>query len=171
MLSEMSYRGKQVLYNITYKRTLKKIQMNVQYIQNKNKLTGIENKLTLPNGRGRRSVTNQDYAINRYKFITRKIDKQQDIPQSRLPRWLWGQRARLATQETSERRVWSLGQKDPLEKGTATHSSILIWRIPWTKEPGGLQPIRSQRIRWDWSDYYTHIRKLTQYSIIISNEV
>ena len=32
----------------------------------------------------------------------------------------------------------SLGQKDPLEKGMATHSSILTWRIPWAEEPGGL---------------------------------
>ena len=35
--------------------------------------------------------------------------------------------------------VQSLGQKDPLEKGMATHSSILTWRIPWTEEPDGLQ--------------------------------
>ena len=34
--------------------------------------------------------------------------------------------------------VRSLGQEDPLEKGMATHSSILAWRIPWTEEPGGL---------------------------------
>ena len=34
--------------------------------------------------------------------------------------------------------VQSLGRKDPQEKGTATHSSILAWRIPWTEEPGGL---------------------------------
>ena len=34
--------------------------------------------------------------------------------------------------------VPSLGGKDPLEEGTATHSSILVWRIPWTEEPGGL---------------------------------
>ena len=34
--------------------------------------------------------------------------------------------------------VWSLGQKNPLEEGVATHSSILAWRIPWTEEPGGL---------------------------------
>ena len=33
--------------------------------------------------------------------------------------------------------VRSLGQEDPLEKGTATYSSILAWRIPWTEEPGG----------------------------------
>ena len=45
----------------------------------------------------------------------------------------------LGTQETQ---VQSLGQKeeDPLEKGMATHSSILAWRIPWTEEPGGLSP-------------------------------
>jgi len=41
-----------------------------------------------------------------------------------------------ATQETCVR---SLGQEDPLEKGMTTHSSILAWRISWTKEPGGLQ--------------------------------
>ena len=35
--------------------------------------------------------------------------------------------------------VQSLGREDPLEKGMATHSSILAWRIPWTEEPGGLQ--------------------------------
>ena len=38
-----------------------------------------------------------------------------------------------------------LGQEDPLEKGMATHSSILTWRIPWTEEPGGLQSMRSQK--------------------------
>ena len=35
--------------------------------------------------------------------------------------------------------VWSLGQEDPLQQGTATHSSILAWRIPWTGEPDGQQ--------------------------------
>ena len=35
------------------------------------------------------------------------------------------------------------GQEDPLEEGTATHSSVLAWRSPWTEEPGGLQSIRS----------------------------
>ena len=41
-----------------------------------------------------------------------------------------------AVQETQ---VQSLGQEDPLEKGMATHSSILAWRIPWTEEPDRLQ--------------------------------
>ena len=40
--------------------------------------------------------------------------------------------------------IWSLGWEDPLEKGMATHSSILAWRIPWTEEPGGLQSMGSQ---------------------------
>ena len=42
--------------------------------------------------------------------------------------------------------VQSLGPEDPLEKGIATHSSILAWRIPWTEEPGGTQSLGSQRI-------------------------
>ena len=40
--------------------------------------------------------------------------------------------------------VQSLGQEDPLEKGMATHSSILAWRILWTQEPGGLQSMGSK---------------------------
>ena len=44
-----------------------------------------------------------------------------------------------------ETQVQSLGRDDPLEKGMATHSSILAWRIPRTKEPGGLQSMRLQR--------------------------
>ena len=45
--------------------------------------------------------------------------------------------------------IQSLGQEDPLEKGMATHSSILAWRIPWTEEPGGLQLMGLQRVRHD----------------------
>ena len=41
------------------------------------------------------------------------------------------------------------GQKDPLEKGMATLSSILAWKIPWTEEPGGLQSMGSQRVGYD----------------------
>ena len=43
----------------------------------------------------------------------------------------------------------SLGCEDPLEKGMATHSSILAWKISWTEEPGGLQSMRSQRVGHD----------------------
>ena len=45
-----------------------------------------------------------------------------------------------------EIQIQSLGQENPLEKGMATHSSILAWRIPWTEEPGRLQFMGSQRI-------------------------
>ena len=48
-----------------------------------------------------------------------------------------------------ENLVQSLGWEDPLEKGMATLSSILAWRIPWTKEPGRLQSMGSQRVRHD----------------------
>ena len=41
------------------------------------------------------------------------------------------------------------GRSDPLEKGMATHSSILSWRIPWTEEPGRVQSMRSQRVEHD----------------------
>ena len=50
----------------------------------------------------------------------------------------------LAMQESW---VQSLGQEDSLEKGVATHFSILAWRIPWTEQPGGLQSMGSQRTR------------------------
>ena len=43
--------------------------------------------------------------------------------------------------------VQSLGQEGPLEKGMATHSSILAWKIPWTEEPGGLQSMGLHRVR------------------------
>ena len=46
--------------------------------------------------------------------------------------------------EMQEIQVQSLGQEDPLEKGTATYSSILAWRIPWTEDPGGLQSMELQ---------------------------
>ena len=48
--------------------------------------------------------------------------------------------------KVQETRVQSLAREDPLEKGMATHSSILAWRIPWTEEPGGLQSMGSQRV-------------------------
>ena len=51
-----------------------------------------------------------------------------------------------ATQETQ---VQSLGQEDLLEKGMATHSSILAWRITWTEEPGGLLSMGLQRVGHD----------------------
>ena len=66
--------------------------------------------------------------------------------------------------------VLSLGQEDPLEEGTATHSSILAWRIPWTEEPGGLQSTGLQRVEHHSSSlantWLIHVvvhQKLTQH--------
>ena len=49
----------------------------------------------------------------------------------------------------------SLGWEDPLQKGMATHSSILAWKIPWTGEPCGLQSMRSQRVEPKWAHTQT----------------
>ena len=70
---------------------------------------------------------------------------------------MWTNRACLVAQEVKklpavhETWVQSLGQEDTLEKGIATHSSILAWRIPWTEEPGRLQSMESQRVGHDWA--------------------
>ena len=50
-----------------------------------------------------------------------------------------------------DRETWlrSLGREDPLEKEMATHSSALAWEVPWTEEPGGLQSVGLQRVRYD----------------------
>ena len=57
--------------------------------------------------------------------------------------------------------VWSLGWEDPLEKEMATYSSILVWKILWTEEPGRLPSMGSQRVRHDWATslyfYFTFV--------------
>ena len=55
-----------------------------------------------------------------------------------------------------ETQVQSLSQEDPLEKGMATHPSVLAWRIPWTEESDGVQKMGSQRVGHDWATN-THI--------------
>ena len=65
------------------------------------------------------------------------------------PHWaslVFNRKNRPAVHKTQ---VQSLGQKDPLEKETATHSNILAWEIPWTEKPGGLESLVSQRVRCD----------------------
>ena len=59
----------------------------------------------------------------------------------------------------------SLGQEDLLEEGMATHSSILSWRIPWTKEPGGLQSMGSQRIGMTEVTEHAHVNKTRMITI------
>ena len=53
--------------------------------------------------------------------------------------------------------VWSLGWENLLEKGMATHSYILAWRIPWTEEPDGPQSMGSQRVGYDWVTWHACI--------------
>ena len=63
-----------------------------------------------------------------------------------------------AVQETQ---VWSLSWEDPLEKGMATHSSILVWKIPWTEEAGRPQSMGSQRVVHDATNNFTfHFRHI-----------
>ena len=50
-----------------------------------------------------------------------------------------------------KRHGFNVGWEDPLEKGMAAHSNILAQRIPWTEEPGKLQPMGSQRVKHDWA--------------------
>ena len=59
--------------------------------------------------------------------------------------------AQMVKNPPSMQETWvqSPGWEDPLEKGIATHSCILAWRIPWTEEPGGLQSMRLQRVGHD----------------------
>ena len=65
----------------------------------------------------------------------------QNYAASQVAQWVKNLSAMLETQET---RVRSLGWEEPLEREMATRSCILVWKIPWTEEPGGLQFIGSQ---------------------------
>ena len=62
--------------------------------------------------------------------------------------------------------VPSLGQEDPLEKGMATHFSILAWRIPWTEDPGRLQSMGSQKVRHDCvtSTFFQQVTTVDSYA-------
>ena len=57
-----------------------------------------------------------------------------------------------------EAELQSLGREDPLEKEVEIHSSVLAWKIPWTKEPGGLQSMGLQRVRHGLVTEHTHQR-------------
>ena len=61
-----------------------------------------------------------------------------------------------------EPQVQSLGREDLLEKEMATYSSILACEIPWTEEPGGLQPLRSQRVGRDWLNNNNNEKRRSQ---------
>ena len=88
------------------------------------------------------------------------------VTQSQISRQLVAQTVKnpAAMQETW---IWSLGWEDPLEKGMATYSSILAWKIPWAEEPGRPQSMGSQRVERDWTtDTFTFL--LSTYWLIWS---
>ena len=63
-----------------------------------------------------------------------------------------------AVQETPDIWVQFLGREDPLEEGTATPSSILAWRIPWTEKPGRLQSLGCKELDMtEMTEHSTHI--------------
>ena len=71
--------------------------------------------------------------------VAQLVKKKTDTPTPDLP-----------MQETQEPRIRSLGWEDPLEREMETCSSILVWKIPWTEEPGRLQSLESQRVGHEW---------------------
>ena len=76
---------------------------------------------------------------------------------------LWPLVAQRVKNLPAMRETWlrSLGWEDLLEKGMATHSGILAWRIPWTEEPGGLQSMGSQRVGHDSAtNTHSHIHRM-----------
>ena len=84
-------------------------------------------------------------------YISKEGDKRLKV----LPQHLGASLvAQMVNNLPAVQEIWVrfLGQEDPLEKGVATHYSILAWRIPWTEEPGSLQPMGSQRVGHDLSD-------------------
>ena len=73
-----------------------------------------------------------------------------------LPQWLSGKKKKNPS-AVPEMQVRSLGQEDPLEEEMATHSSFLAWDIPWREEPGGLQSLESQRVRYNCATKQQHV--------------
>ena len=104
----------------------------------------------------RTKCSNQLSTLARFNFFSpeRKFGELQRVSQVALV-----VKNGLLMQETWVR---FLGGEDPLEEGTATHSSILAWRIPWTEEPGGLQTTGSQRVGHNWSDL-AHTQRFAQW--------
>ena len=78
--------------------------------------------------------------------------------QIRLPRWLSGKESACQGRRCRSHRVDPWVRKTPLEEGMAIHSSILVWEIPWTEEPGGLQSLELQSQTWlsNWARMRAH---------------
>ena len=95
--------------------------------------------------------SNPQICIHGFHEVAKRITSHREVLGYLLPLGDWApQLARMVKNlpVMQKARIWSLGWEDPLEKGMATHSSILAWRIPWTVEPGGLQSMGSHRHDW-----------------------
>ena len=79
---------------------------------------------------------------------------------------VWGQLYTWVENLPAVETHWFLGQEDPLEKEIATHSSILVWRVSWTVEPGGLSSVGLQRVGHDWA---TNTFTFTQMGVLPIN--
>ena len=73
-------------------------------------------------------------------------------------------------QKIQETQVQSVGWEDTMEEGMATHSSTLAWKIPWTKEPGRLQSLGSQRVWHDWVNEHTHPPTQWKYKVPLTSQ-
>ena len=62
-----------------------------------------------------------------------------------------------------EMQIWSLGLEEPLEEEMATHSSILTWKIPWIKEPGGVAKSQTGLSNWALHECYIYLSVLSVY--------
>ena len=103
------------------------------------------------------------YVANTRHSINNSFDPELAFNHWQIPRGSDNKES-VARQETW---IWSLGQEDPLEKGMATHSSILPWRIPCTEEQGRLQSMEWQRVGHDWATN-TFIFRITYRGLVRS---
>ena len=129
-------------YDIAYMWSLK-IWYKWTYLQNRNRVTDVENKLTVAKGERKRGGIKCEIGIDIYTLLWNKASLVAQMVNNQP-----------AMKETW---IWSLDWEDLLEKWMATHSSILVWilvwRILWTEEPGRLQSIESQRVGHDWATF------------------
>ena len=92
--------------------------------------------------------------------VITSLNKLSFICLEQLHRWQSGRKICLPVQEMQELRLCSLSREDPLEEEMATHSSILVGKIPWTEEPGGLQSMGLQRVGHNWSTHTYHTARV-----------
>ena len=113
---------------------------------------------------GERNVfTSTEIHIHLKRHASAKVYTVLSVQLSEKVTTIWcfldGSTVKESANNAGDTRIWSLGLEDPLDDEMATHSSILAWKIPWTEEPGGLQPMGWQRVGHDWAT--KHARHVT----------